>query len=340
MIFRTPDYCSDFRCTAGRCTDNCCIGWEIDIDQNTLEYYRSVEGGFGNRLNDNIEGESPACFRLSENERCPFLNRENLCDVFINLGEEHLCQICSDHPRYFEWFDGVKEGGTGLSCEESARLIITQDKLFSVTETEIPFEDCLEYDEELYRFMYDAREKIISYLQKRELAVSERLNDVLSYAEELQYRADNGTLDSFDIIRDEDREKTDIVNLLNFLSTLEPLDPERPAYLKSCTSLYEETLKSEKAFYEACPDIERYLENLSVYFIWRHFMKGVFSGEFYSAVYLAAVSTEVIGYLCRCCFIQNGTVTEKDVITIAKDYSKETEYSESNLNALLDFAYN
>lgn len=340
MILRMPSYCSGFRCTADRCTDNCCIGWEIDIDSSTLDYYRSVDGEFGIRLRDSITGDSPACFRLKDNDRCPFLNCSNLCDIFIQLGEEHLCQICTDHPRYFEWFDGVKEGGTGLGCEESARLIITQDQAFSVTETEIPYEDCEEYDRKLYRCMYDARDRIISYLQKRELSISERISDVLSYAEELQYRADNGDFDSFDILRDEKNiHENDIPGLLRFFASLEPLSPERPEYLRDCASVYDRVMAEEKAFSNYCPDMDRYLENLSVYFIWRHFMKGVFSGEFYSSVYLMSVSIAVIRYLCQCSFVLNGTITENDIITISKEYSKETEYSDSNLSAVLDSAY-
>ena len=36
MIFRTPDFYRDFHCIADRCSDSCCIGWEIDIDPDTL----------------------------------------------------------------------------------------------------------------------------------------------------------------------------------------------------------------------------------------------------------------------------------------------------------------
>ena len=57
MILRMPEYCSKFICTADRCTDNCCIGWEIDIDEKSLEYYESVEGDFGEKLKNNISGE-------------------------------------------------------------------------------------------------------------------------------------------------------------------------------------------------------------------------------------------------------------------------------------------
>ena len=55
MIFRTPHYYSEFRCIADKCKDNCCIGWEIDIDDETAEKYKSITGEIGKRLNENID---------------------------------------------------------------------------------------------------------------------------------------------------------------------------------------------------------------------------------------------------------------------------------------------
>ena len=49
-----PSYYKDFRCIAGACSDNCCIGWEIDIDPQTDAFYQSVGGDFGCRLNQDI----------------------------------------------------------------------------------------------------------------------------------------------------------------------------------------------------------------------------------------------------------------------------------------------
>ncbi|MBP1567314.1 MAG: hypothetical protein J6U36_01590, partial [Oscillospiraceae bacterium] len=192
----------------------------------------------------------------------------------------------------------------------------------------------------LYDFLYKAREIIITYIQDRNLSVDERISDVLSYAEELQYRSDNGEYEPFNIARDRERELPDEEKLLPFFSQLEPLDPKRPEYLKHCLSLADDVKKNRDAFRNSVPDMERYLENIAVYFIWRYFMKGVFSEEFYSYVFLMAAGVSVIRYLCECIYLENGTLTETDVIRISKEYSKETEYSDDNVNAVLDLAYN
>ncbi len=339
MILRMPEYCSKFICTADRCTDNCCIGWEIDIDEKSLEYYEGVEGDFGEKLKNNISGENPACFVLGKDERCPFLNENNLCEIYIKLGEDKLCDICTEHPRYYEWFDGVKEGGTGLGCEESARIILSQDKPFSYTETEIEYESCSDYDQELFHCLEKARSKIINYLQDRKNPFMQRLSDILRYAYDLQYRTDNGSYDVPEIIEKTGEMKLDIQKFCELFGSLEMLDKNRKKYINQCLQLFSKTGIDEKVFNDNCPDSERYLENIAVYFIWRHFMKGVFEGEFFSKVFFMAAGCVFIEFLAKCCYIEKGTTHLEDYVFIAKEFSKEIEYSEYNLEKVMDAAY-
>ena len=146
-----PAFYPQFQCTASRCSDNCCIGWEIDIDPQTLSYYHSVRSPFGERLKANISmEEEPPHFLLSHAERCPFLNEQNLCDIFQELGEEHLCEICSQHPRFHEWFGSYKESGLGLCCEEAVRFLISDSQPLSFQTMEIEEEpDSNPFDAEL-----------------------------------------------------------------------------------------------------------------------------------------------------------------------------------------------
>ena len=125
MKLIAPDYYKDFRCIAGDCRHSCCIGWEIDVDPDKLVYYDTVTGPLGDRLKKSIDRTAqPPHFILGEHERCPFLNQEGLCDLIIGLGENSLCQICRDHPRYRSFFVGRTEIGVGLCCEAAAALIL------------------------------------------------------------------------------------------------------------------------------------------------------------------------------------------------------------------------
>lgn len=118
-----PDYYPMFRCRAGACRHTCCAGWEIDIDEKTLESYKSVGGSLGKRMKNGI---SDGHFVLDAAERCPFLNAGNLCDIITELGETALCQVCSDHPRFRNFITGRTEMGVGLTCEAAADLILTR----------------------------------------------------------------------------------------------------------------------------------------------------------------------------------------------------------------------
>ena len=49
-----------------------------------------------------------------------------------------MAQICTDHPRYYEWFSDGREDGLGLCCEAAAELILAQTgaPAFDVTEAD------------------------------------------------------------------------------------------------------------------------------------------------------------------------------------------------------------
>jgi lysine-N-methylase len=126
MKLVVPKFYKDFKCIGGACTDNCCIGWEIDNDEKTLAKYKSEEGTLGKRLKSNISEDTTPRFILN-GERCPFLNSDNLCEIIIERGEKHLCDICREHPRFYNKTALGNEVGIGISCEEACRIVLSSD---------------------------------------------------------------------------------------------------------------------------------------------------------------------------------------------------------------------
>ena len=124
MRIYAPDYYTQFHCIAEKCTHTCCAGWEIDIDSKSLERYRTLKGPLAEELRLSIEESDPPHFRLTERERCPMLNEQGLCRLILHYGESALCQICTDHPRFRNFWSDRIEIGLGLVCEEAARLIL------------------------------------------------------------------------------------------------------------------------------------------------------------------------------------------------------------------------
>lgn len=123
MLSVRPDFYDEFHCLASACRHSCCVGWEIDVDEDTLRYYQSIPGELGDELRRQIEPAPTPHFRLTRDERCPFLRGDGLCRLIAELGEDSLCDICALHPRFYNDYLGRTETGLGLCCEEAARLL-------------------------------------------------------------------------------------------------------------------------------------------------------------------------------------------------------------------------
>ncbi len=148
-----PKFYKNFTCIADKCRHNCCIGWEIDIDAETLGKYQSNDG-----IMKNVSLCDTPHFVLGKDDRCPFLDKDNLCEIIKRHGEGHLCQICRDHPRFRSFFDSRTEIGVGLTCEAAAKLIL--DNNFSLEILTDDGESEINSDDEAQFFEY--RDKVFA----------------------------------------------------------------------------------------------------------------------------------------------------------------------------------
>lgn len=323
MLFRRPCYYDDFICKADKCSDNCCIGWEICIDEDTAELYRSKDGSFGERLRKCIDFSDEPSFILN-GERCPFLNEKNLCDIIINMGEESLCQICRDHPRYFEWYGNTKEGGIGLSCEEGARLILTDGCYADYFESEaddIPDED---FDEESFSLLFSIRERIFDILCDCTLSVESRFCEIISLCQGVQTLLDQSTPLDTDCSFSFESESGKIIPVLE---KTEAIDEKWTAEFETLKSAVEEgiTLSYSK-------EEEKYLERLFAYFVWRYFLKSCFDFRVTEKIRFALFSVTTIFALYK----SKNSADFETLLRSAVSYSKQMEYSDENLDIFYD----
>ena len=130
MKLYAPKYYKNFRCIADKCEHSCCIGWEIGVDDETLERYERLGGGYGDIVKSSISYDGEPHFKLCADDRCPHLNDDGLCKIILNLGEGYLCDICREHPRFYNFTD-VAEVGLGMSCPEAARIILSSSDYMS-----------------------------------------------------------------------------------------------------------------------------------------------------------------------------------------------------------------
>ena len=194
MTVYFPLYYKDFKCIADKCTHSCCIGWEISVDESTMEKYRELG------REDILCHISDGSIELCDNLRCPFLCDEGLCRIISEFGDEYTSVICREHPRFYHSVMGRCEGGIGLSCEEAARIILTSDsydEFYSIEKDADPAEetdfDSIRYRGEIYRILKDNslgfREKIAKIKDSFSLSdqdiYSDSINSALSDMEYL-----------------------------------------------------------------------------------------------------------------------------------------------------------
>lgn len=237
MKLITPDYYNNFSCIAGRCRHNCCIGWEIDIDEDTLELYENIPGEFGERLRCGITRGDTPCFKLGDGERCVFLNERGLCDIILSLGEDALCDICTDHPRFRNFFANRTEMGLGLCCEEACRIILGQRSSVKLVASEDDGKDVPDPDDVAF---FEERQRVFDILQDRSVSLSDRFAKLSR-----EYGIPEDT--------------NDPANWAEFYRGLERLDPE----WDKCLDMLAE--------YDGCAESDDTLwENLAVYLIFRY----------------------------------------------------------------------
>ncbi len=326
MFTVKPDFYDSFKCIADKCTDNCCIGWEIDVDENAFEKYKNISTAFGEHICSQIiqTEDGSRCFKLSEKERCPFLNENNLCDIIIKCGESFLCDICREHPRFYEWFPAVTECGLGLCCEEVCRLLLENDEPFSLITESDGEEIALETKEDVaesdfYIFLSAFREKLFEILFNKKLTFEDKLVKILSKTENF----------CGEEIKIRNYKKS-----LKIYKKTEPIDDKWTQYINALSEKYEKALNIEKEFQEKTKGDMLYSKILA-YIIYRHFTKAVFDKSIKERIQFAVESIRFI-YLCDMkSFYEKGELTLKDRIENLKNWSKQVEYSEENTDLLI-----
>ena len=232
-----PNYYYKFKCIADKCHHNCCIGWEIDIDEDTMDLYNSLEGEFAAKIRKNIEGEIPH-FILKDEDRCPFLNSSGLCDIICELGDGALCDICSMHPRFCNFYDDFTETGLGLCCEEAARIVLTEKEKFVI---DVP--ESAKYDA-----FFKERAEVFKILQNRNHTALERFCELSKkYGFEFNFNNEE---------------------LYSFYMSLERLDKDWEQKLEKL-----KTAKGTEIFKRE--ELQIFFEQLACYFVFRHFETGV-----------------------------------------------------------------
>lgn len=334
-----PYYYKFFKCKASQCTDSCCMHWEIDIDDYSLNKYLNWPGEFGKKLKDGIYiNDEGGHFKMDSSERCVFLNESGLCDLILSIGEEHLCDICHEHPRFYDSFSFGEEVGVGLCCEAAAALILD-----SSISDEIVFAPASDRSKDYpdSEFLPDESDNS-PYLNSAETLLLEERHYLLNEPDYFTPLWDNSVHNtSVSTWAEEFFTINSIKNLCSLLLDLEIVSPVWREIITRLSLCPEEILKQKNTFINKYSFTKNQYKRLTGYFIYRYYMKARFADdfEFEADVKLrfAMISVSIIILLDILKWIESSTFSIDDQINICKLFSQEIEYDEDNTAALEEF---
>lgn len=161
------DLYKDFVCKASDCEFDCCTGWKIEVDKQTYSSYKQIknetlrkyilgnifemdgrlyftERGYGCNLDmDELGLDLPNETEYS----CSMLNKDGLCVIQKNLGEEFLSFTCKKFPRLVYMNSEKVYLSMSAACPIVARYLINEKVSFIVkdesTEEGLLFDDFL-----------------------------------------------------------------------------------------------------------------------------------------------------------------------------------------------------
>ena len=333
-----PSYYKDFACIADKCPDTCCAGWQIVVDAESAAKYRCANGEIGDKLRKSmaIDDDGDTVF-VSHNRRCPFLQNDNLCKIYIELGKEALCKTCTLFPRFVTDLGGRKETGLSLSCPEAARLHFANDMplTFETVEEDSPVQPN-SIDPTLYFTLLKAQKTAINILQNRKYPVNRRLIAFLRFCDEVQAKI--RAKDLSEISAEEEyflpvsaslsKAKRALNRYADILKTLEKLDADWNSELNEIKILSHEKAES---FAAVLLQNEYEAEHLAVYFAFRYFMTAAFDKN------LASKSRFTVFSVLICLILEASLPdfnTKSARIEAIRRYSKEIEHSAENMDAV------
>lgn len=368
MRYVKPYYYDEFKCIADKCPDSCCTGWQIVIDEETLDKYEKGSGEFETRLKNSVDRQE-SCF-LQRKGRCAMLNDRNLCDIVIQKGEDWLCNTCAGYPRHVEEFEGVRELSLSLSCPVAAeKILLSEEKLHFLTEeNEKPDPLKEEFDNFnylLFTQLEDTREILFSIVQNREISLEIRMEWVLELAGDVQQIVDGIRIENMEEILEfykgnidfrkmprtrEDREEweewEDCQERFSLLKELEPLREDWHPFL----SEVERGLcqAGETRYLEISDEFNRrfvaswgkekweiFGEQILMFFLYTYFCGAVYDECVYSKAALSVFSVYAIREIIMGCWVlQEKQMTVEECVRLAYSYAREVEHSDNNLNSL------
>lgn len=238
-IFKVSNY-DKFKCIADKCKFTCCVGWDINIDTNTYDKWTKVNDDSEYLLSNvklkQCENKDMYFINKENHEACPFLDKQGLCYVVKNHGEEYLSSTCHMFPRIENVFDFGKELSLSCSCPEVVEIISNMDGKIKICP-----EDSTNFESDLLELKI--REVLINIIQQENLSLEYKL--IIGF-EMLLYILENESFSREDILLEEIEKYKDKNYIQNLVSAYKEIGLNIDDSIEEINNLFLDIIENYK----------------------------------------------------------------------------------------------
>lgn len=367
-----PFYYDDFKCTANKCIDNCCSNWKIEIDKKTYKKYKKLKGEFGKKINSNISRIRSNTNYLQygkinlKNNKCALLDKEGLCTVHGELGEEYLCNTCKVYPRDIKKYGEIYERNLSISCPEVARYIIKSKDNFSFNLEDEKLSDLdkdyivnNKYNEKLYNILWDTRSLSMEIIQFKEIEIWKRISFFKMLTDKVQNIINEKQYDNYEEVLNNFREQITSIDVINSLDKISVISDVKIKFIQSALQVrtnqgsnnekfdnllreynelfdkdidfksnVENIIEKEKEFNIYLKEHKNILENLLIYLIYKYFMNALYTKDLNAEVNNIILSYAMMKILLLSRYNKNDKkLNEDDFVEVFYLFSRTVEHN-------------
>lgn len=377
MKILQPFYYDDFKCIGDKCPNTCCAGWGITIDKKSFFKYKKLKSEFGKKViksikrNKNNPSDSMyGNFILDEEKRCPLLNEEKLCDLYINEGEKYLCNTCKKYPREGFLYKNNLERNLSASCPVVARkLVYTKDKFsfemkeenIDIKEESISYEFALPNREELFNMLWEGRNLSIDIAQMDEIPIWKRLIFIEFLEKRLQNLIDTKTISEYPQVLDNfskefinyinDNSIKGVNNVVKVAIISNILNANKEGLLhesmKELNNIFSnktneeinEILETEEAeFKKYFREREHIYENYIVYSLYHNYIRAIGNNDLHQQVVMTIIDYAILKLVLFSFWYKDKSLEDEQIVDIISQFARRIEHNHIFIEELYKWA--
>lgn len=183
------DIVKEFRCMGSDCPYTCCRGWQIAIDDDTLDKYHKANGAFGVITYAACKKKKNGATVIRKVcGRCPFFTLKGLCGLQLKDKESYMPLVCRMFPRSSFVYGNRHEIALELSCYHASQLFVNNPARFHFepSDKEYPIEwEAYDPEPAFVEYLCTLREQILDYFWSENENMDVKVHRIFDFANEV-----------------------------------------------------------------------------------------------------------------------------------------------------------